>query len=79
MARSDWWYPNISREIEADLEKIVKKDGKKLGIRDKGQLARTVLSEFVVQYENKKDYHAARDSLSDAVQRRAGWHDKHLV
>jgi len=79
MARKDWWYPNISKEIEAEMQKIVKKDGARFGARDKAQLARLVLAEFVAQVEHKKGIREGLTGLGDNVERRASFNDKHLL
>lgn len=53
MARSDWWYPNIPRKQADALDVIVKKEGLKYGIIDKGELVRFIIADFMARYEEK--------------------------
>ena len=53
MARSDWWYPNIPKKQADALDVIVRKEGLKYGIIDKGQLVRFIVADFVIRYEEK--------------------------
>jgi hypothetical protein len=53
MARSDWWYPNIPRKQADALDDIVKKEGIKYGIIDKGELVRFLVGDFISRYEEK--------------------------
>lgn len=51
MARSDWWYPNIPKKQADALDDIVKKEGMKYGIIDKGELIRFLVGDFISRYE----------------------------
>lgn len=51
MARIDWWYPNIPKKQADALDSIVKDEGLKYGIIDKGELVRFVLGDFIARYE----------------------------
>jgi hypothetical protein len=53
MARSDWWYPNIPRKQADALDVIVKKEGLKYGILDKGELVRFIIADFMARYEER--------------------------
>lgn len=56
MARSDWWYPNIPKKQADTLDVIVKKEGMKYGIIDKGELVRFVVGDFIARYEEKHGF-----------------------
>jgi hypothetical protein len=53
MARSDWWYPNIPRKQADALDVIVKREGLKYGIIDKGELVRFIIADFMRRYEEE--------------------------
>lgn len=53
MARGDWWYPNIPRKQADALDVIVKKEGLKYGIIDKGELVRFIIADFMARYEER--------------------------
>lgn len=53
MARSDWWYPNIPRKQADALDVIVRKEGMKYGIIDKGELVRFIIADFMARYEER--------------------------
>ncbi len=53
MARKDWWYPNVPVEQAEALDHIVEKIGGKLGVSDKKELVRKIISEYIQCYEEK--------------------------
>lgn len=53
MARIDWWYANIPKKQADALDAIVKNEGLKYGIIDKGELVRFIVGEFIARYEEK--------------------------
>lgn len=60
MARGDWWYPNIPKKQADALDVIVRKEGLKYGIIDKGELVRFIIADFMIRYEEK---HGLIDAL----------------
>lgn len=63
MARSDWWYPNIPRKQADALDVIVKREGLKYGILDKGELVRFIISDFMIRYEETHGLIAASKAV----------------
>ena len=73
LARKDWYYINIANEQAEAIDKILEKEGRKWGIKDRVQLIRTLVADFIEKYEEKHDLVAARkavrlDKKHDAMQ-----------
>jgi hypothetical protein len=68
MARIDWWYPNIPKKQADALDIIVKDEGLKYGIIDKGELVRFIVGDFIARYEEEHGMIKAtkKVSLEDA-------------
>jgi hypothetical protein len=62
MARKDFTYLKIATNMFMALETIFKKEGKKYHIKDKTELARIILRQFISNYENDK-FHKAQESV----------------
>lgn len=63
MARKDWFYVNIPTEQGEALDYIIKQEGKKYGIRDKAELVRVLVSDFIAKYEEHKNIIIARKAV----------------
>lgn len=63
MARDDWWYINVPVEMGETFDTILKKEGKKYAIYDKKELARQILRDFLMNYEERNGLVAARKAV----------------
>jgi hypothetical protein len=62
MARKDFTYLKITVDMFMALETIYKKEGKKYHIKDKTELARIILRQFIAYYQDDR-FHRASESI----------------
>lgn len=53
MARKDWDYINIPKEMANAFDRIVEREGTKYGIMDRKEFARYVLRRALITYEKE--------------------------
>lgn len=63
MARPDWRYINIPMEQSNALDNIVEKVGKKYGYSNRNELVKTIIRDFIEEYEKKHDLVSARKAV----------------